>query len=510
MMKDMSPAEKKRAIGMWGLALCVYAAAAGWMFMRFGIAWSMADLPRSDWVNAIVPAYIIGEIAMIPVAGKLVDAYGVRKTMLFAPFLFVIGAMLCVITPTIDMMVWFRFIEGMGGGLIIGLAYAAVGKYYTPDKRGKTNELVTGAFAIGSLFGTAVGYFLTDNIDWRAGFVFLATLMLIGAVVAMRFLPQHEYTGRRPDTAGMVLAAAAFAVTAFYTQAVNVAFTIDSVWSIINVVLIVVLVALLIRRCLNSDDPVIPVRVSSFEKKMIFLMFMFSLCGLGLIQYYFKLYLTYFEFNIYQASLMFLIMFAGAGATSMIGVRRVFKDGAMPWVMVGAALVAVGLMLTNLIASDGKWQMALSLFVFGLGLGCIVTEILCSMQMPLDKEDIGAHTGNLMGVRMVGIVTGNALVTAYIKNIVNSNYTESPIVVSTVDEALDGLLNAVAAGLQYTKDALNSGFMMTVIIMAMAVVFLMLLVHTLGRPDLDALEAYTAEASAEESEEVPAESEESA
>ena len=55
----MTKDEFKRATAMWGIALCVFAAAVGWVFMRFGQAWSVGDLPPSEHVMQIVPAYVV-------------------------------------------------------------------------------------------------------------------------------------------------------------------------------------------------------------------------------------------------------------------------------------------------------------------------------------------------------------------------------------------------------------------------------------------------------------------
>ena len=69
MILGMNKEQFRRAAGMWGIALCVFASAVGWMFMRFGMAWSIGDLPESDQILHIVPAYIVSEVAMIPIGG---------------------------------------------------------------------------------------------------------------------------------------------------------------------------------------------------------------------------------------------------------------------------------------------------------------------------------------------------------------------------------------------------------------------------------------------------------
>ena len=105
----MTEAQLKRAVSMWGIAMCLLAAAIGWVFMRFGSAWSIADLPESDYVTMIVPAYVVTEVALIPVGGKLVDRYGCRPVLGIAPFIYIIASMLCIVSPTVECLIVFRF-----------------------------------------------------------------------------------------------------------------------------------------------------------------------------------------------------------------------------------------------------------------------------------------------------------------------------------------------------------------------------------------------------------------
>ena len=486
---NLTEAEKKRAIAMWGLALCLTAAAAGWMFMRFGMAWSVADLPESPIINYIVPAYVVAEVAVIPLGGKLVDIYGTRRILAIAPIIYIASAMIAVLSVNVEMLIAFRFIQGIGAGLVLSLAYTAIGKYYAIDKRGKVSELMTAAFAIGSLFGSATGYFLTENFNWRLGFMAFALMMAVGFVLAWKFLPESGGTGQRTDYVSLILATAVFGVTTLYTQMVNVDFDLISVPSIAIAVLIIIGVVALILHARRSSDPAIPVRTSPFEKKILILMFVFSLCGLGLIQYFFKLYLTYYDFDIYDASFMFMYLILGAAGPSIIGSRKVFVTGIRPWLLVGTVLVTISLIASHFLASTGVVYFALSLFLFGAGLGCIVTEILCSLQTLVDKKDMGQHTGNLMAVRMIGILVGNAIVGAYIGEIVRSNYVPTIIDLNITTDLVKQLVTNLVKDVQYAADALNTGLMSTLLIMAVITALLSIVAYKIGKEDLDYISA---------------------
>ena len=486
-MISMSKDELRRAASMWGIALCLVAAAAGWMFMRFGQAWSIADLPISDYVQLIVPAYIVGETMMIPIGGKLIDSYGCKRILSVAPFLYIVSSMLCVISTSVELLVFFRFFQGIGAGLILALAFTSVGKFYDINKRSKCNELMTGAFAIGSLFGSATGYFLTENFNWRCGFVFFSALMFIGFVVAWFTLPDEEFTGKRINFTNAVLTALVFGLATFYTQMANDVFQVVSIPSLILATVILALVILLLHRLHVAEDPILPSKTTWFEKMLTILMFMFSLCGLGLIQYFFKLYLVFFEFDIYKASSMFLFMIAGAGITSMLGGKLIYRTGVRPWVIVGSVIVTIGLLVTHFIADKGVPQFALSLFIFGMGLGCIVTQIFCSMQCIVDKKDMGQHTGNIMGIRMVAIFSGSTIIGAYIGNLVHGHKPEV-LDLSATDNLINTITEMVSSGLKYISDAMDTGFLMTSLVLACITALLTVFAFRfLGKDDLKAL-----------------------
>ncbi|MBR4503587.1 MAG: MFS transporter [Candidatus Methanomethylophilaceae archaeon] len=485
---SMSGSERNRAFAMWGLALCLTAAAAGWMFMRFGMVWSVVDLPKSPNIDYIVPAYVVSEVAMIPLGGKLADLFGARRVLSVAPLIFIAASMVCALSVSVEMLVAFRFVQGIGAGLILALAYTAVGKFYPTLKRGKVSELMTASFAVGSLFGSAAGYFLTENFNWRLGFMALSLMVAVGLALAWRFLPEDRGSHQKSDIVGMALAALVFGSATVYTQLVNVNFDLISVPSFAIAGLIVVGAVALVAHAKRSESPVIPVRIPPFERKVLVLMFIFSLCGLGLIQYFFKMYLTCYEFDIYKASAMFWLLIAGAAVPSMIGSRKVFSTGVRPWIIAGSAIVTAALILTHFIISQGILQFGISLFLFGFGLGFIVNQLICALQSVSDVKDMGQHTGNLMAIRMVGIFVGNAIVGSYISEVTQGNYVSVPIDLSVAENVLKEVAAKLMNDVQSAASSLSDGFVVSIAIMAAVTAILIAYSFTLGKDDVEAAE----------------------
>ena len=139
----------------------------------------------------------------------------------------------------------------------------------------------------------------------------------------------------------------------------------------------------------------------------------------------------------------------------------------------------------HFIADKGELQFAISLFAFGIGLGCIVTQIICSFQSVVPRRDMGLHIGSLMAIRMVGIMVGNAIIGAYISNVIDANRTAEVIDLSAADSILATLSEHVTAGIKLVADSLASGFLTTSLILAVIAVLLTLVAVKLGRDDLE-------------------------
>ncbi len=470
---------------MWGLALCLLAVSAGWIFMRFGVAWSVVDLPASPNIDYIVPAYIITEVGMIPLGGKLVDLWGCRRLTVLSASLFIIASLLCTLSMSVEMLIVFRLLQGVGAGFILAAAYASVGKYYKPLERGKTSELMMATFAVGSLFGSAFGYFLTNNFNWRAGFIALSLFMAIGMILSWKYLPEDEMESEKLDSINAIIITAVFLIAAMYTQVVNVTFDIVSIQSLFMALVIILGIAVLFWHSKRSANPVMPTGLTIFQKKLLILMFLFSLCGLGLIQYFFKLYLTYYDFDIYAASLMFLLLIAGAAAPSIYGSRKVFTIGIRKFVTTGAVFVTIALIFTHFMADKGVVEFGASLFIFGFGLGFIVGEIICALMNVVDERDMGQHLSNLMTVRMIGILAGNAVVGAYIREMISSN-SGNPVLDLSSDSLIKSITEAFSGVISNAAEYLDQGFLTTLLIMAAVTAILAILAYTLEHDDVDA------------------------
>ena len=135
----------------------------------------------------MITAYMLCETVMIPISGKLSDLYRRKPVFLVGLVLFVAGSLLTGMSASMDMMIACRALQGLGGGILIPVATAAVADLYEPAKRAGMQSMLGAVFGIGIGLGPVLGGYITEYIGWH--WVFYINLPM--AVI----LPDSEFCG---------------------------------------------------------------------------------------------------------------------------------------------------------------------------------------------------------------------------------------------------------------------------------------------------------------------------
>ena len=188
----------------------------------------VAELGGMAHYSWLATAAMLASAVVVPVIGKLSDLYGRKWFYLAGIVIFMVGSALSgasgepwlnslVTTLTGDpnsmlQLIVFRGIQGVGGGMMMANAMAIIGDLFEPRERARYQGLTGAVFGLASVFGPAVGGWLTDSLSWHWIFYINVPFGILALIVLAITMPkpqhgqQHsvDWLGATALTAGLV------------------------------------------------------------------------------------------------------------------------------------------------------------------------------------------------------------------------------------------------------------------------------------------------------------------
>lgn len=183
---------------------------------------------RIDDAAWIVNAYLVAYVAVMPIAGRLSDAFGRRSVFVAGLVLFGIGSAFIPFTTSLGPFLFWRVITAIGGGAMVPVALATVADVYRAERRGRALGALGAIETLGWVWGPLFGAALVRFLDWRWQFYLNVPLALGGIVVAWIVLGGvgRPDRARRLQMAGpLLLSAALVALTIGLLQMGEIAST---------------------------------------------------------------------------------------------------------------------------------------------------------------------------------------------------------------------------------------------------------------------------------------------
>src|SRR6185369_8248036 len=154
---------------------------------------SLSGFNRYPWVST---AYLLCSTISVPIFAKLSDIYGRKWFLLGGSAGFVVASALCGAAGKIpigldgmNQLIVFRSMQGLCGGVMMGLTFAIIGDIFSPAERGKYQGVFSGTWGFASVFGPTLGGWLTDQISWRATFYVNLPVGFIAIIALYLYFP---------------------------------------------------------------------------------------------------------------------------------------------------------------------------------------------------------------------------------------------------------------------------------------------------------------------------------
>ncbi len=402
---------------------------------------SLQGFDRYTWV---VTAYLLGSTTMIPIVGKLSDQFGRKWFFVAGVILFLLGSVLSGASQTIDQLIAFRALQGVGAGVGISLVFTVVGDIFPPAERARWQGIFAAVYGFSSVVGPTVGGWLSDNgpllgnlvtetSRWRWVFYINLPLGLVALVALFVYLPANisartnRYTGwdaiRRVDFLGAILASSAtICLLLGLTWGGNQIYA----WNSPQVIIVLLVTAILFISFVVAErfaaEPILPLDL--FRNQIFAADAVLGLTS-GMVLLSLVIYLPLYLQGVLSESAtnsgevitpMTVSLVVGA-AIAGITVARLGRYQAI--VIIGAIILFIGVFLMTLMTpSTSILEATRNMIIAGIGLGIFFSILTLAVQNALPRTRLGVGTGAITYVRSVGQTLGVAITGSVVNNVV--------------------------------------------------------------------------------------------
>ena len=120
-----------------------------------------------DEATWVLTSYLVSNAVVLPMSGWLTTVIGRKRFYMTCVLLFTVSSFLCGLAPTLPFLIFFRILQGAGGGGMGPSEQAILADTFPPEKRGQAFAVFGMAVVVAPAIGPTLGGWITDNYDWR-------------------------------------------------------------------------------------------------------------------------------------------------------------------------------------------------------------------------------------------------------------------------------------------------------------------------------------------------------
>ncbi|WP_245746570.1 MFS transporter [Nocardia altamirensis] len=396
---------------------------------------------EAQWIQE---SYAIVFAALLLLTGRLADLYGARRLFVIGLAIFGATSLLAAIAPTGELLILARFLQGIGGALILPSSLTLVNATFTGKARGRAFAIWGSTIGAAAAVGPLLGGWLAD-FSWRWAFGVNIPLVLVITVGVLRFLPVAPRRRGGVDALGALLSVLGLGLLAYaliegrahgwlrITEPLTIGgFTWRSGPSPVLVAIVgaALLLVLFWRRQSmlgrTGGQPLMDARlfgIPSFRAGNVVTVLV-GLGEFGIIAVL-PLWLQFaLGYSAFQAGLALVALAVGSFCAS--GASFAMTTSALGLVRIGLLMEAAGLVLLGLTAATDTawWTIAISLFLYGIGVGFATAQVTNVVLTDVPVESAGQGSGIQSTARELGAALGIAVLTTVFFSTLTSGLRE--------------------------------------------------------------------------------------
>lgn len=409
-----------------------------------------ATLDEIAWVST---GYIVANVIVLPMTSWFADKFGRRNYYTGSIILFTLASFFCGHATSLEGLVAWRVVQGLGGGALISTAQAILFDVFPPEERGQAMAIFGMGVMVGPTLGPTLGGWLTDNFSWPWIFYINIPLGALAGWMTWRHVPEpahHVDRGDSVDWLGLAFLIMGIGALQVLLERGETKDWFQSSEIIVESVIATLGVVLFIWHELRTEHPVVNLRILK-DRQLAASVIFGTVLG-------FALYSSVFALPVFLQSLLgfgawdtgkVILPGAIAAAFTMAIVGRLGnKVDARAMIVIGVGLFGWSMWLHALLTTDiGSHDLFIPMILRGVGLGFIFVPLTGVAVANLSPTLIPQGTGLYNLARQLGGSFGIAITATLI-----TRFREN------AREALRPHLDAGAAPVRPMLDALTHRF----------------------------------------------------
>lgn len=399
----------------------------------------LGGLSIYSWVFSV---YMLTSTTTVPIYGKLSDLYGRKLVYTISMVLFLIGSVLCGQAQTMEQLIIFRAIQGVGAGGVLPLAFIIVGELFSLEQRANMQGLFSGVWGVSAVIGPLIGGFLVDQVSWHwVFFINVIPGLLAAALVWFAWVDRS----RHPSVKISIDFAGAFFLTAgalCLLLGLNDLGSPLGVWALAASAVLFVGLIWAERRAV---DPILPLGL--FRDRLFNVSILHGIFSgwavFGSLTYVPLFVQAVLGTSATQAGITLTPMSLCWTFASIFGGRLLLKMGYRTLAVFGMVLLVLGAFLMSTIGTTSS-QIAVMVYtgLMGVGMGLSIPAFLIAVQSTVRRDELGVATSTLQFSRSIGGTLGVAVLGIFLSSSLNGQLSSVGIDPSTV--SLNSLLDPIA------------------------------------------------------------------
>jgi EmrB/QacA subfamily drug resistance transporter len=375
------------------------------------------DIATVTWV---INAYNIAFAVLLVTAGRLADQFGRRRLFVIGMAVFTIGSVACATAWTVEWLIVFRVLQGVGAGMLAPLGFAMTALAFPPQQRGFGLALIAVVALVASATGPVLGGVLVEVANWHWIFIINIPFGIVGIVLALRWWPETwdlRAVGKRVDVLGMVLLGGAVLALTFALVETNPVAGDLALWlSLMQLAVLLGVAFWFSQRRTDSMIPLTIVKNEQFRRGNI-AMLLFSAGAIGTLLLLALIFVNLWGYSELEGALALLpVPLCGLAVWPLVG-RQADKRAPGDIAVPALVLMAIGMVWISFLPStaDDAWayiRILPGLLLIGVGMGIGFPALNVGTMGAVSGQELGLASGILNTARQLGAAFGIALLIA--------------------------------------------------------------------------------------------------